>query len=243
MKYLDSASADGDLENASDEPSSQITTSQAGASAQLQYDARRRRREQQINRRWGRLAAVVKRFAREPQSTRAWAKGSAGERLLAARLERKLGGQAALLHDLRMPRGRGNIDHIVVAASGVWVIDTKCWGGRVERRDVGGMFKTEIRLRVAGRDRTNVVEGARRQAAAVQAIVAGSGAPVRAVLCFVQADWKLLARPFKLDDVWITWPTRLVRAIAEPGALSPEQVSAIAQSIADVLPPAAAASS
>jgi hypothetical protein len=81
----------------------------------------------------------------DPQSTTAWAKGSEGERRLAEHLLRTVGGRAVLLHDRKVPHTRGNIDHIAIAASGVWVIDAKNYNGLVERRDVGGWFKTASR--------------------------------------------------------------------------------------------------
>jgi hypothetical protein len=70
----------------------------------------------------GRLAGVVKFISNDPQST-AWAKGSEGERRLAAHLVRSVGDRAVLLHDHKVPGTRGNIDHLVVASSGVWVIE------------------------------------------------------------------------------------------------------------------------
>jgi hypothetical protein len=67
----------------------------------------------------------------DPQSTRAWARGSEGERRLAAHLLRTVGDRAVLLHDRKVPRTRGNIDHLAIAASGVWVIDAKHYTGLV----------------------------------------------------------------------------------------------------------------
>jgi hypothetical protein len=46
-----------------------------------------------------------------------------------------------------------------VAASGIWVIDSKHYKERVERRDVGRWFKADLRLYVGGRDRTKAVDG------------------------------------------------------------------------------------
>ena len=45
-----------------------------------------------------------------------------------------------VLHDRAVPGGRANIDHIAVVPSGVWVIDTKHYRGRLEQRDLGGWF-------------------------------------------------------------------------------------------------------
>jgi hypothetical protein len=58
----------------------------AGGSARLEYEKRHHQREERIDQRWGRLAGVVKFLADDPQTTIAWAKGSEGERRLAAQL-------------------------------------------------------------------------------------------------------------------------------------------------------------
>ena len=58
-----------------------------------------------------------------------------------------------VLHDRRMPDGAGNIDHVAVAASRVYVIDAKRYRGKIEiRRPLFG----EPKLTIAGRDRTRL---------------------------------------------------------------------------------------
>jgi hypothetical protein len=59
----------------------------------------------------------------EPQSTRAWAIGAWGEEKLAEVLAGLDGLQ--VLHDRRVPGTRGNIDHIVIAPAGVFVVDPR----------------------------------------------------------------------------------------------------------------------
>jgi hypothetical protein len=41
---------------------------------------------------------------------------------------------AVVLHDREVPGTRANIDHLVVAGDGVWVVDTKRWAGVCDRR-------------------------------------------------------------------------------------------------------------
>ena len=146
--------------------------SAAGASAQLMYEQKHRRREAEIDQKWGRLSGVVKFLSDDPQSTKAWAKGSEGERKLAAHLVRTVGDRAVMLHDRRIPGSRANIDHLVVAASGIWIIDAKSYKGRVEQRDVGKWLKTDNRLYVNGRDQTKLVGGLARQINAVLEAIA-----------------------------------------------------------------------
>ena len=108
-----------------------------------------------------------------------------------------------------------DIDHLVVAPSGVWIVDTKHYQGRVERRDVGGWHHPDHRLYVAGRHRTRLVTGMTNQIAAVaDALGAAAGVAVCPVLCFTCGDWSLLAKPFDVGGVVVTWPKELCRRIA-----------------------------
>ncbi len=92
----------------------------------------------------------------EPQRATAWATGAEGEERVGARLDRLVSESVRVLHDRRIPGSRANIDHLVVAPSGVHVIDSKKYQGRPERRAEGGLFRPRVeRLVVGGRDRTN----------------------------------------------------------------------------------------
>jgi Nuclease-related domain len=94
---------------------------------------------------------------RAPQEETAFRRGEQGELAVAAYLERRTRqAPTILLHDRRMPRGHGNIDHLAVAPAGVFVIDAKRYRGKVGVAERG--FKGE-RLFVNGRDRTKVVDG------------------------------------------------------------------------------------
>ncbi len=212
-------------------------TGLAGASAQLKYEKLHQHREQKIDQRWGRFAGVVKFLSEDPQSTRAWAKGSEGERRLAAHLARAVGDRAVLLHDRKVPRTRGNIDHLAIAASGIWVIDAKNYKGMVERRDKGGWLRTDYRLYVGGRDQTKLVDGLGWQIDAVRGALSGADVPINAALCFIEAEWKLFAKPFQHNGVWVTWAKKLAEMIATPGSLTPEDVTQIADRLATALPP------
>lgn len=61
-------------------------------------------------------------------------KGATAEYLMETWLLRDLQAGEVVLSDRRVPGGKGNIDHVVIARSGVWVIDTKQWKGRIEYR-------------------------------------------------------------------------------------------------------------
>jgi hypothetical protein len=194
------------------------------------------RRAALIEQRWGRLARVIKFLSDDPRSITVWAQGSKGERILADHMSRALGDRVVLLHDRRVPRSRSNIDHIAVAASGVWVIDTKNWSGLVERRDVGSWFKVDHRLCVGGRDRTKAVDSMSRQITAVQNALKDTDIPLHAALCFVDAHWGFFAKPFELKGVRVSGPQRLATAIAAEGPLEHDEVLAVSKSLAAALP-------
>lgn len=124
----------------------------ADHSARAEYERRAAMREAAIADRWGTglVSKVVRAVSLEPQSTRAWAIGAAGEEKLAAELDKVAG--LRMLHDRRVPGTQGNIDHIVIAPAGVFVVDAKNNQGRIEIRDRGSFFRTDYRLTVAGRD-------------------------------------------------------------------------------------------
>lgn len=89
---------------------------------------------------------MAKFLSDDPQTTKVWAAGASGEERVAQVLHERLGDKAVLLHDRKVPGTRGNIDHLAIASSGVWVIDAKRYQGKVEQRDVGGWFKPDLRL-------------------------------------------------------------------------------------------------
>jgi hypothetical protein len=213
---------------------------EAGASSRRVYERRHQRREQRIDEKWGRLAGVVKFLSDDPQSTTAWVKGSDGERRLAAHLLHAVGDRAILLHDRKVPGTRGNIDHLAVAASGVWVIDAKDYTGLVERRVVGGWLHPEQRLYVDGRDRTKLAEGLGWQVDAVRKALDNVDTPITAAVCFVAAEWGLFSKPFQQGSVWVTWAKKLAEMIAHPGPLEPADVTRIASQLAMTLPPVVA---
>src|SRR5213595_3979280 len=141
-------------------------------------------------------------LSNDPQSTRAWRTGSVGEERLARFFARELPESAVALHDRRIPGSRANIDHIVIAPSGVWVIDAKLYQGKVERRTLGPIWRSETAVFVGRRDRTNLIHEMPRQVEAVTAALApdplATEVAIRPAVCFVASDWALFAKPFEI---------------------------------------------
>jgi hypothetical protein len=117
----------------------------AGGSAQRKYDRLHDRREHRVRTAHPRIGGLLLALSNEPQSTTAWAVGAEGERRVGAWLDTLTSAGALVLHDRRVLRSKAKIDHLVVAPSGVWVIDSKHYDGRIECRDVGGWFRRDER--------------------------------------------------------------------------------------------------
>jgi nuclease-like protein len=77
---------------------------------------------------------------RASQPTRAWRDGARGERATARRLRRLERCGYTVLHDLAMPGSRANLDHIVIGPSGVFVIASKRYRGRLHQTPDGMLW-------------------------------------------------------------------------------------------------------
>ncbi len=141
------------------------------------------------------------------------------------------------IHD-RLGSGiTGDIGRVVVSPTGLWVVDTQRNGGRVARKDVGGLLGTDVRLYVDGRDRTGLVPAIWKEVAALRAAlgVEWADVPVRPMLCFADAGWGWLARPFELHGVVVAWPEAARALLARPGPYRPDQVERIAAAVKERL--------
>lgn len=218
----------------------------AGATAAAIYDRKRAADASKTRERWGIVAPLVEAITRPKQSTEAWAKGADGEARLGVFLERELAGVAILLHDRRIPGKKANIDHIAVGPSGVWVIDAKNYTGSVEKRDVGGLLRTDLRVFVNGCDQTKLVAKLAPQMDAVRGVLtnvpAFSRLPIRGAICFTSSDWGFfnLGKPFTIDDVLVTYPGALRDAIRRSGGLEADAIGRVAARLATSLRSASA---
>lgn len=117
---------------------------------------------------------------RPRQSTEAWRTGAEGERKTGAVLDRLPDGYV-VMHDLRMPGGRGNIDHVVVGPTGVFNVETKNYkhGVTIE----GGVPRSN------GHKLDKVVDQAQRQAAALHSATGVTVSPIVCVHGGVEVGW------------------------------------------------------
>jgi hypothetical protein len=138
------------------------------------------------------------------RSTEAWAKGAAGERRTASDLAR-LPTAFVVLHDLRMPGSRANIDHLVIGPTGVFTVETKSYAKGVQIKGKRAM--------TGGRSMDAAIAQAHRQAETMAGVL---GHEVRPVICVQDGPLELgwLSRP-TVAGVRFTTGKRLARVLAE----------------------------
>jgi hypothetical protein len=212
----------------------------AGSSAQREYERRRAKRDNDIRTRHPRIGGFLLAVREEPASMKAWSKGARGERHLGRLLDQS---GVLVLHDRSMNKTSGNIDHIAIAATGIYVIDAKEYEGRVERRPSAKILRPEPdKLIVNGRDRTKLVRSVRRQACAITQALEGCeaarGLEIRPVLCFIGRNWGWFSRPFDIDGVTVIGPNRLLERLGRPGDTPDADLEQVGKRLAARLPPA-----
>jgi hypothetical protein len=211
-----------------------------GGSARAKYEQLRKRHEIDVKGKYGsRLGGWVMRFTDDPQSIRAWALGAAGEIALAAAFADVP--DLWMLHDRRVAGTKGNIDHILVTPSGVFVIDAKNYSGLVEVRNVGSWFRPANALFVGGRDRSGLADGLAWQVSAVRGALAHadlpSMPPISGVLCFVGSRWPRFGRASEFQGVRLDSPDTLKSVLRDAPVLRAGTVEEIVHTLAKALPP------
>src|SRR4051794_11671365 len=193
--------------DSSDPARERIDLGTAGASARREHERRRANREKRTREKHPVIGGALLALRDDPSHERVWARGAGGEEHVARELAKRLNEGILVLHDRRIPGSRANIDHIAVAPSGVWVIDSKRYKGKVA---IETPLLGKAKLTVAGRDQTKLIDGLARQVELVKAAIAPE-VPVHGALCFVDADLPVV---FKLTfhGFPILYPRQLAKA-------------------------------
>lgn len=214
-----------------------------GASLQREYEKRLAAHQGRVAERRARITAAHPWIGRwltgrveTPHTVTAFAKGAAGERMVARKLNRELGHCVRFLYNRRVGTGyeRGDIDIIAIAPCGVFVIDPKAYAGkRIRSNRDGDAFVVDGRLRPA------LARGMRRHIDAVAIAVSEGPIPtaeVSAAYCFVKAELPL--GRLVVDNVLATSPRGVVKMLKRSGPLTAEDRSALHDYLATEFPPA-----
>jgi hypothetical protein len=174
---------------------------------------------------------------------RKWLKGATGEYLMDVSLHQRLNGAAIILTDRQVPGARSNFDHIVVAPSGVWIIDSKKWSGRIQYKSAS-FTDVNMHLYVGGKDRTSEIESIYALVIPLAQVVDDPSIPIHPALVFIEGDWSgavlprfIMGKPYKHEGVYISGPKVLIKKINEPGPLDAESINRLASKLDSALKP------
>ena len=142
------------------------------------------------------------------------------------------------LHDRRLPRSRTTIDHVLVTAAGVWVLDAQrvCGPLTFSVRGRPGLLQA---LLVQGRVHSTLLSRMHERIDGVHKALADAGAPevpVRGAICFVHARPTPGLAPLEARGVLVTWSDQLDPVVLEPGPFDTDDRAALHRLLDRVLP-------
>jgi hypothetical protein len=208
-----------------------VSLGNAGASARREHARLRAEREQRLRAEHPRIGRLLFALQQDPSHEQTWAKGAEGEEIVARALARRCPNNALVLHDRRIPASRAKIDHIAVAPSGVWVIDSKQLRGRVK---IAKPLFGDAKLMIRGHDQTLLVERLERQVALVEAAINGFAPDVlvHGALCFVDARLPWFGT-VSFHGYSLLHPRALAKRLNAGGSLSAERMRGVAERLGE----------
>lgn len=148
------------------------------------------------------------------------------------------------LHNRRPGIGQryGDIDHIAIAPSGIYVIDAKNYRNAKVRVAQPGIFsRADPKLMIRGRNRTSLVDGLTRQKESVDEALDGRAepwpVPVMAMFCFLDADFPLFER-LSIRGHLVRGQRGTARILNRPGPMTAEHRETLWNHLAGQLPSA-----
>lgn len=131
-----------------------------------------------------------------------------------------------VLHDRAVPGCPKPIDRVVIAPSGVWVIDAFEFAGRVVTPPPPRRFRPERpRLVVGGRTREDLIADVHCRVGVVRGLLAevAPDVPVHGCLCFRVQDMGRGTPPFTVDSVLIAGRSDLASALGASNVITAER--------------------
>lgn len=154
-----------------------------------------------------------------------WLKGSNGEKIVAEHLRPLESKHFRILHDL-MEKGKGNIDHVVIGGTGIFVIETKANKGRVS------YYKGKLKIGKYSfrRDPLKQVRGEAVRVAEKLEQITGKKEYANPILCFTKA-W-VENNALTVGNIRITRPQFLREIITKGKArFKPEEIDEMAKGL------------
>jgi len=228
----------------------------AGASAQREHQRRKAKREAGVRERHPRLGGVILALQNAPQHETSWSRGAGGEQLVEQALTKRCP-NVTILHDRAIPGSRANIDHIAVTTTGVSSLSLATFELRRDERlmnsvdvETFGTRKSDalnpwrgdtrlLSLKIAGRDKTGLVDSLAKQVDLVSAAIADvdSLVPVRGCFCFVDSELPVLGTP-SIHGFTIFGRKGLAKQLNASGALPADRTATLAAALAERFPSA-----
>jgi Nuclease-related domain len=163
---------------------------------------------------------------RPSEQARAWQRGAHGEQQTARLLDRLTRDGYVVFHDLALPGAPANVDHLVIGPTGVFVIDSKLWTGRVHQGADGLVWHDHYPL-----DRT--LETVRWEAETLGRVL---GTRTAALVCVHGAQ--VHGGGLHAQGVAVVPASQLRAALGSDAVLSAQQVAVITGSAQACLHPA-----
>ena len=211
---------------------------QPGASLDREHQRRKHRRERRTREAHPHIGALLLALGSAPRHEAVFQQGAIAERAVAESLANRTDPDRVMtLHNRRMPGGRGDIDHLAMTPTGVWVIDTKDWSGKVE---IDKPWFGTPRLLIRGRDCTKLIVGLERQIAAVSTALDRGGhesIAVQGALCFTKADLPFF-KTLTFRGHLLLYRKALAKRLNTDGPLSQVTIEQLARDLASAFPPA-----
>ena len=142
------------------------------------------------------------------------------------------------LHDRRLPRSRTEIDHVLVTAGGVWLLDEQQVCGPLTF-SVRGRPGPRQALLLQGRVHSTLLRRMLEREDGVRKALADVGAaevPVRSALCFMHARPSPGLVPVQARGVLVTWSDQLDTIVLEPGPYDADDRAAVSRVLDRALP-------
>jgi hypothetical protein len=162
-------------------------------------------------------------------------------------LAKDLAAGARVLTDRHVPGdSEANIDHVVVASSGVWIIDSKKWSGEIRYRSPRFPSTDPRRyLSIGGEDRTEHIAKMYRLGIPVAQVIGDRTVRVHPVMAFIEGEWgvpeslhfKMGKGNYKHEGVFLSGGHSIITKINEPGPLSLVNIEALYCKLDAAMPP------